>query len=82
MTNDMRRRIAGLQQLGSRNGGQHKLPNLTHILDNNTLQRRARVAGTNDVERLVDKFCAFSLGRSGRTPAGMASARSQRLKEI
>jgi transketolase len=39
--------------------GHHKLANLTLIIDRNTLQQGARVAETNDVEPLGDKFRAF-----------------------
>jgi transketolase len=39
--------------------GHHKLANLTLIIDRNTLQQGARVAETNDVEPLADKFRAF-----------------------
>jgi transketolase len=39
--------------------GHHKLANLTLIIDRNTLQQGARVADTNDVEPLGDKFRAF-----------------------
>jgi transketolase len=39
--------------------GHHKLTNLTLIVDRNTLQQGARVAETNDVEPLADKFRAF-----------------------
>jgi transketolase len=39
--------------------GHHKLANLTLIIDRNTLQQGARVADTNDVEPLADKFRAF-----------------------
>ena len=42
--------------------GHHKLANLTLIVDSNTLQQGARVAETNDVEPLADKFRAFRLG--------------------
>ena len=40
--------------------GHHKLANLTLIIDRNTLQQGARVAETNDVEPLADKFRAFA----------------------
>ena len=39
--------------------GHHKLANLTLIVDRNTLQQGARVAETNDVDPLGDKFRAF-----------------------
>lgn len=39
--------------------GHHKLANLTLIVDRNRLQQGARVAETNDVEPLADKFRAF-----------------------
>jgi transketolase len=39
--------------------GHRKLGNLTLIVDRNTLQQGARVAETNDLEPLVDKFQAF-----------------------
>jgi transketolase len=39
--------------------GHHKLANLTLIIDRNTLQQGARVAETNDVEPLSEKFRAF-----------------------
>jgi transketolase len=39
--------------------GHHKLTNLTLVIDRNTLQQGARVAETNDVEPLGDKFRAF-----------------------
>jgi transketolase len=40
--------------------GNRKLTNLTLIIDRNTLQQGARVADTNDVEPLADKFRAFN----------------------
>jgi transketolase len=39
--------------------GHRKLSNLTLIIDRNTLQQGARVAETNEVEPLADKFRAF-----------------------
>jgi transketolase len=39
--------------------GHHKLANLTLVIDRNTLQQGARVAETNDVEPIGDKFRAF-----------------------
>jgi transketolase len=39
--------------------GHRKLSNLTLIVDRNTLQQGARVAETNEVEPLADKFRAF-----------------------
>jgi transketolase len=39
--------------------GHHKLSRLTLIVDRNMLQQGARVADTNDVEPLADKFRAF-----------------------
>ncbi len=39
--------------------GHHKLANLTLVVDRNTLQQGARVAETNDVEPIGDKFRAF-----------------------
>jgi len=40
--------------------GHRKLGNLTLIVDRNTLQQGARVADTNDLEPLPDKFRAFN----------------------
>ena len=39
--------------------GHHKLANLVLVIDRNTLQQGARVAETNDLEPLADKFRAF-----------------------
>jgi transketolase len=39
--------------------GHRKLGNLTLVVDRNTLQQGARVADTNDLEPLADKFRAF-----------------------
>jgi transketolase len=39
--------------------GHHRLANLTLVVDRNTLQQGARVAETNDLEPLADKFRAF-----------------------
>ena len=56
--------------------GHHKLANLTLIIDRNTLQQGARVAETNDVEPLGDKFRAFRLGsRRRRRPRSLGADR-------
>ncbi len=57
--------------------GHHKLVNLTLIIDRNTLQQGARVAETNDVEPLADKFRAFGwevVDVDGHDPAALMQA--------
>jgi transketolase len=57
--------------------GHHKLANLTLIIDRNTLQQGARVADTNDVEPLADKFRAFRwevLDVDGHDPGALLDA--------
>jgi transketolase len=57
--------------------GHHKLANLTLIIDRNTLQQGARVAETNDVEPLADKFRAFGwevVDVDGHDPAALMQA--------
>jgi len=57
--------------------GHHKLANLTLIVDRNTLQQGARVAETNDVEPLADKFRAFGwevVDVDGHDPAALLQA--------
>jgi transketolase len=57
--------------------GHHKLANLTLIVDRNTLQQGARVADTNDVEPLADKFRAFRwdvVDIDGHDPAALLDA--------
>jgi len=57
--------------------GHHKLANLTLIIDRNTLQQGARVAETNDVEPLADKFSAFGwevVDVDGHDPAALMQA--------
>jgi len=57
--------------------GHHKLANLTLIIDRNTLQQGARVAETNDVEPLGDKFRAFGwevVDADGHDPSALIDA--------
>jgi transketolase len=57
--------------------GHHKLANLTLIIDRNTLQQGARVAETNDVEPLADKFHAFRwdvIEADGHDPGSLLEA--------
>jgi transketolase len=57
--------------------GHHKLANLTLIVDRNTLQQGARVADTNDLEPLADKFKAFGwevVDTDGHDPAALLDA--------
>ena len=57
--------------------GHRKLANLTLIIDRNTLQQGARVAETNDVEPLADKFRAFNwevVEADGHDPAALIAA--------
>ncbi len=57
--------------------GHHKLTNLTLIIDRNTLQQGGRVAETNDVEPLADKFRAFRwdvVDVDGHDPAALLNA--------
>jgi transketolase len=57
--------------------GHHKLANLTLVVDRNTLQQGARVAETNDLEPLADKFRAFgwdTLDLDGHDPAALLRA--------
>ena len=57
--------------------GHHKLANLTLVIDRNTLQQGARVAETNDVEPLADKFRAFRwevIDADGHDPALLLQA--------
>jgi transketolase len=61
--------------------GHHRLANLTLIIDRNTLQQGARVAETNDVEPLGDKFRAFRwevIDVDGHDPGQLLDAFSQR----
>jgi transketolase len=57
--------------------GHHKLAKLTLIIDRNTLQQGARVAETNDVEPLGDKFRAFGwevVDANGHDPSALIDA--------
>lgn len=57
--------------------GHHRLANLALIVDRNTLQQGARVAETNDVEPLADKFRAFRwdvVDVDGHDPAALLEA--------
>ena len=61
--------------------GHHKLANLTLIIDRNTLQQGARVAETNDVEPLADKFHAFRwdvVEADGHDPGSLLDAFARR----
>jgi transketolase len=68
--------------------GHHKLANLTLIIDRNTLQQGARVAETNDVEPLADKFRAFRwdvVDVDGHDPSALLDAfapRADRTKPL
>jgi transketolase len=69
-------------------GGHHKLANLTLVIDRNTLQQGARVAETNDVEPLGDKFRAFRwdvVDVDGHDPGQLLDAferRGDRIKPL
>jgi len=57
--------------------GNRKLGNLTLIIDRNHLQQGARVAETNDLEPLADKFRAFNwevVDVDGHDPAALLEA--------
>jgi hypothetical protein len=57
--------------------GHRKLTNLALIIDRNTLQQGARVAETNDVEPLGDKFRAFGwevIDADGHDPSALIDA--------
>jgi transketolase len=57
--------------------GHRKLANLTLIIDRNTLQQGARVAETNEVEPLADKFRAFGwevVDADGHDPSALIDA--------
>jgi len=57
--------------------GHRKLANLALIIDRNTLQQGARVAETNDVEPLGDKFRAFNwqvVDVDGHDPSALIDA--------
>ncbi len=57
--------------------GHRKLANLALIIDRNTLQQGARVAETNDVEPLGDKFRAFGwevVDADGHDPSALIDA--------
>jgi transketolase len=61
--------------------GHRKLANLTLIIDRNTLQQGARVAETNDVEPLADKWRAFRwdvVEANGHDPAALLDALAPR----
>ena len=61
--------------------GHYKLANLTLIIDRNTLQQGARVAETNDVEPLADKFRAFGwevVDADGHDPSALIDALARR----
>jgi transketolase len=61
--------------------GHHKLANLTLIVDRNTLQQGARVAETNDVEPLAEKFRAFRwdvVDVDGHDPGALLDAFARR----
>ena len=63
--------------------GHHKLANLTLIVDRNTLQQGARVAETNDVDPLADKFRAFGwdvVDVDGHDPEALLDAFSPRAE--
>lgn len=68
--------------------GHHKLANLTLTIDRNTLQQGARVAETNEVEPLADKFRAFRwdvVEVDGHDPAALLDAfapRADRTKPL
>jgi transketolase len=60
--------------------GHRKLANLTLIIDRNRLQQGARVAETNDVEPLGDKFRAFNwevVEADGHDPLALIDALTQ-----
>jgi transketolase len=64
--------------------GHHRLANLTLIIDRNTLQQGARVAETNDVEPLADKFRAFRwdvVEVGGHDPAALIDAFAPRVDQ-
>ena len=61
--------------------GHRKLANLTLIVDRNTLQQGARVADTNDLEPLADKFRAFGwkvIDADGHDPGALIDAFASR----
>jgi transketolase len=61
--------------------GHHKLANLSLIIDRNTLQQGARVAETNEVEPLGDKFRAFGwevVDANGHDPSALIDALTRR----
>jgi transketolase len=61
--------------------GHHKLANLTLIIDRNTLQQGARVAETNELEPLADKWRAFRwdvVEADGHDPASLLDALAPR----
>jgi transketolase len=65
--------------------GHHKLANLTLIIDRNTLQQGARVAETNDVEPLADKFRAFHwdvVEADGHDPGSLLDAFQPRVGRL
>jgi transketolase len=64
--------------------GHHKLANLTLVVDRNTLQQGARVAETNDVEPLADKFRAFRwdvVDVDGHDPDALLDAFGPRVEQ-
>ena len=64
--------------------GHHKLANLTLIIDRNTLQQGARVAETNDLEPLADKWRAFGwdvVEADGHDPASLLDALARRADQ-
>ena len=64
--------------------GHHKLANLTLIIDRNTLQQGARVAETNDLEPLADKWRAFGwdvVEADGHDPASLLDALERRADQ-
>ena len=65
--------------------GHHKLANLTLVVDRNTLQQGARVAETNDVEPLADKFRAFRwdvVDVDGHDPGALLDAFAPRADRV
>ena len=64
--------------------GHYKLANLTLIIDRNTLQQGARVAETNDLEPLADKWRAFRwdvVEADGHDPASLLDALARRADQ-
>jgi transketolase len=64
--------------------GHHRLANLTLIIDRNTLQQGARVAETNDLEPLADKWRAFGwnvVEADGHDPASLLDALARRADQ-